>query len=114
MVPFLTALYADFFADPLYFIGIIFALWGAMGFGFFMAGFADGVPHLFNYSESDEHMKHSRERIVQGLFLSMTALGGWEVVRFIDGQVPWGYLVLSLFLLLPIWLPLLRGKKGAH
>lgn len=112
MVSFLTALYADFFADPMYYIGIIFALWAAMGFGLFIAGFADGVPHLFNYSESDTHMMHARERIVMGLYLVMTAFGSWEIVRFIAGDVPWQYLVLSFFMLMPLWIPKFLGKKG--
>jgi hypothetical protein len=111
----LTALYADFFADPLYYIGIIFALWAAMGFGLFVAGFFDGMPHLFTFGENDTHLEHARDRIIMGLFLSMTAFGAWEIVRFIAGEVPWQYLILSLFMLTPFWIPLVFGKKGgAH
>jgi hypothetical protein len=108
----MNALYAAFFADPLYFIGIIFALWGALGFGMFVAGAANGIPHLFTYAESDEHMKHARVHIVQGLFLSMTALGSWEIVRVIAGVVPWTYLWISFFMLTPLWVPYFFGKKG--
>lgn len=104
--------YAAFFADPMYYIGILFALWGAMGFGLFVAGFADGIPHLFTYAESDEHMKHARERIIIGLYLSMTAFGAWEIVRFIAGQVPWTYLILAFFMLTPLWWFRLFGKSA--
>lgn len=104
--------YAAFFADPLYYIGIIFSLWAAMGFGLFVAGVAEGMPHFFTFGESDTHMAHSRERIVWGLFLAMTAFGGWEIVRVIAGQVPLTYLWLSFFMLTPLWVPKLFGTKG--
>lgn len=111
---FLTALYTAFFADPLYYIGVIFALWGAWGFGLFIAGLANGLPHLFTFGESDDHMEHARVHIVQGLYLTMTAFGAWEIVRVIAGAAPWGYLWLSFIMLLPLWLPwLLRGGKPA-
>ena len=110
----MEALYAAFYADPMYYIGIIFALWGAWGFALFMAGFGGGVRHLFTYSESESHMAHARERIVWGLLLSMTAFGGWEIVRVIAGEVPWTYLWISFVMLVPLWLPWLwRGGKPA-
>lgn len=114
MVEFLNGVYAAFFADPLYFIGIVFAAWAAMGFGLFIAGLIEGLPHLLHYSESDTHMMHSRERITMGLLLTMTAFGAWELVRIVAGQAPWTYIFLSLVMLLPWWWFKLFGKTGAH
>jgi hypothetical protein len=108
----MDALYAAFFADPMYYVGLLFALWGVWGVGLFVSGFSGGVRHLFTYGESDSHMEHVRTRIVWGLYLCMTALGAWEVVRVLVGEVSWGYLWLSLVLLVPIWIPWVKGLAG--
>jgi hypothetical protein len=111
---FLATFYANFFADPLYYIGIIFALWGAWGFGLFIAGFADGIGHVFTFGLSDSHVEHARLHVMHGLFITMTAFGAWEVVRVIAGVAPWQYLILSFFLLTPLWIPRLAGSGGGH
>lgn len=108
----MEALYAAFYADPMYYEGIIFALWGAWGFAVFIGGFAGGVRHLFTYSESDSHMAHAREQVVWGLLLAMTAFGGWELVRVIVGLAPLSYLWLVAVMLTPLWIPWLRGLFG--
>jgi hypothetical protein len=115
----MEALYAAFFADPMYYVGVIFAAWGAWGVTLFIMGFAGGARHLFTYSESDSHMKHARERIVWGLLLSMTAFGGWELLRVAVGLAPLTYLWIVVVMLTPLWIPWVRGllggkKSGGH
>ena len=108
----MEALYAAFFQNPMYYVGVIFAVWGAWGFILFIMGFAGGVRHLFTYSESDSHMEHARERITWGLLLTMSAFGGWELVRVIVGQAPLSYLWIVVVMLTPLWIPWVRSLIG--
>lgn len=114
----MDALLSAFLSDPMRYIGYLFAFFGAMGIILFIAGFGSGLPHLFTFAESAHHMEHSRGRIVWGLLVCMVVLGLWEIVRVIAGQVPLSYLILSLLLLTPLWIPWLRskasGKGGGH
>ncbi len=98
--------------DPLHYIEYLFAFFGAVGAIIFLAGWGSGMPHLFTFSESDSHMEHSRARATWGVLICMSVLGFWEIVRVIIGQAPVSYLVLSLFLLTPVWIPWVKGLLG--
>jgi hypothetical protein len=109
MEAFLDVLYTD----PLRYIEYLFAFFGAMGMVLFFAGFGSGARHLFTFGESADHMHHVRARIIWGILLCMVTLGLWEILRVILGLAPLSYLILSLLLLTPLWIPWLRGAfKG--
>jgi|GEM_PF-6602479 len=100
-------------ADPLRYIEYLFALSGAIGGVLFIAGFGSGARHIFTYGEDKHHMEHCRARIIWGTLICMVTLGLWEIVRVILGQAPLSYLIISLVLLTPAWIPWLRGlAKG--
>lgn len=98
--------------NPLRYIEYLFAFFGAMGILMFLAGWGSGMPHFFTMSESDSHMEHTRTRATWGLLICMVVLGLWEIVRVIVGEAPLSYLILSLLLLTPLWVPWVKGFLG--
>jgi hypothetical protein len=107
----MDAFLSAFFQDPMRYIAYGFAFFSAVGIVLFLRGFGSGMPHLFTYSEDAEHMEHARARAVWGVLVCMVVWGLWEVVRVVVGQAPPSYLILSLLLLTPLWIPWL--KKAA-
>jgi hypothetical protein len=104
--------------NPVLYIGYLFAALGAVGVLLFFSGFFGGIKHLFTYSESADHMEHARTRAMWGLYICMVALGLWETLRLILGEVPASTWILIVILLSPLWAPylksLLTGKSGGH
>ncbi len=103
---------------PVISAGYVLSIVGAAGALLFFAGFFGSIKHLFTYSESADHMDHARTRALWGLYLSMAALGIWELIRMLMGEVdPSSTLILAVILLSPIWIPLLKGlftKSDGH
>ncbi len=95
--------------NPVLYIGYFLSAVGAIGFLLFVAGFFGGIGHLFSYSEDANHMEHARTRALWGLYLCMAALGVWEFIRVILGEVPTSStLILVVILLSPAWIPPLK------
>ncbi len=104
---------------PVISTGYILSIVGAAGALLFFAGFFGSIKHIFTYSESADHMDHTRTRALWGLYLCMAALGIWEFIRVLMGEVdPSSTLILVVILLSPIWIPFLKGlfsgKSGGH
>jgi hypothetical protein len=105
----MESLYTAFFADPVYYIGAIFALFGAWGLILILMGIGSGMQHIFTYNESESHMAHVRTRALWGVLMLMATWGFWELFRVIIGQAPVTYLWAVLILLTPLWIPWLKG-----
>ena len=71
-----------FFADPMYFIGIPFALAAAVGFGYFAAGFLSEAHHLFDMSGKEEYLEWGRRLCTQGICAMLYVFILWELVRW--------------------------------
>src|SRR5512135_3103430 len=76
-----------FYAHPMYFNGLVFALFGAMGFGMFAAGFFPGLPHLFTLSSHEGHHEHFRVRAMRGALLLVHVFIAWEIVRLVGSWI---------------------------
>jgi zinc transporter ZupT len=81
METFLTQLYAD----PLHYLGFVFAFAAAFAFLIFLRGFLSGSHHLFTLAGHDEYLYDSRRRATWGLFLLIAIFIVWEVVRWFFG-----------------------------
>ena len=96
--------------NPVLYIGYFLSAVGAVGALLFFAGFFGGIGHLFSYSEDADHMEHARTRAIWGIYLCMLALGLWECIRIVLGEVPVSStLILVAILLSPVWIPFLKG-----
>ena len=96
--------------NPVLYIGYFLSAVGGAGVLLFFGGFFGGIGHLFSYSEDADHMEHARTRVLWGLYLCMAALGLWELVRVVLGEVSASStLVLVVILLSPAWIPWLKG-----
>lgn len=76
-----------FFADPMYFVGLVFAFVAAMGFLIFLRGFLSGTPHLFTISGRDDHLKLYRTRQAWGFFILLFLFIVWELLRWVLGII---------------------------
>ena len=95
--------------NPVLYVGYFLSAVGAVGVLLFFVGFFGGIGHLFSYSEDANHMEHARTRSLWGLYLCMAALGVWEFIRVILGEVPASStLILVVILLSPAWIPLIK------
>lgn len=112
-------------SDPLYYIGLILSVLGAVGVVLFLAGFGSESRYVWNNSGHIEHRAHARTRIFWGAFLAGACLAVWEILRFFTGAVPPSVLIFCVLLLCPVWIPWLskliesagKGKKsggGGH
>ncbi|MES2202785.1 MAG: hypothetical protein V4474_00435 [Patescibacteria group bacterium] len=72
-----------FYANPMAFIGIIFALVGAFGALLFGAGFLAGLPGVFTMMSNNDHQSHHTLRITWGAALMTATFIVWELVRII-------------------------------
>ena|ERR1700722_16803121 len=79
MIPLLS----NFLADPLYYIGYLFAFGGTVGFLLFLRGFFTGISHVIKQDGHAEHMDHYRTRAVWGVLIMAYFLGLWEILRWI-------------------------------
>lgn len=70
-------------SDPLWFIGLVFALLGALAFLVFLRGFLSGVPHFFTLSSHEEHITHHRTRIMWGFWSMVVLFILWRIVAWI-------------------------------
>ena len=96
--------------NPVLYIGYFLSAVGALGVLLFFTGFFGGIKHLFTYSEDADHMDHARTRAMWGLYLCMLALGLWELIRVVLGEVPVSStLILAAILLSPVWIPWIKG-----
>ena len=75
--------FSSFYADPLYFIGVVLSVYAAFGFVYFLAGLLPGSHHVILIDGHDGHMSHYRHRIAVGLGLMVEAFIVWEIVRLI-------------------------------
>jgi len=105
--------------NPVLYIGYFLSAVGAVGALLFFGGFFGGIGHLFSYDNDADHMDHARTRAMWGLYLCMLALGLWELIRIVLGEVPVSStLILAAILLSPVWIPwikgLLFGKPNGH
>lgn len=105
-------------ANPLLYVGYLFAAAGAMGILLFFGGFFACVGHLFSYSEDAHHMEQNRTRCIWGLYICMVTLGLWQCIRLILGEAPASSALLIIILLSPAWAPWLKrlvfGGGGGH
>ncbi len=96
--------------NPVLYIGYFLSAVGAIGALLFFGGFFGGIGHLFSYSESADHMEHARTRAIWGIYLCMFALGIWECIRIVLGEVPVSStLILMAILLCPVWIPWIKS-----
>lgn len=109
----MDALLNAFFADPMYYVGLIFAFTAAIAFLTFIRGFFTSFPHLLTISVHEGHLKRYRFRVVWGVTGLFGLLLAWETLRWVlsrlgIGTAPdggalsalWtGYLVIGLILL---------------
>lgn len=115
MISFLS----NFFADPLYYLGYVFALCAGLAFVLFLRGFLSGFGHVLKQDGNVEHMEHYRVRAIWGVLLLTVFFGVWEILRWISSWFGYGSVseativiaVLTFFFLL--W-RILFGKKGDH
>ncbi len=75
------------FANPLFYLGYLFAFLAAIGFIIFFMGFAAGLPKVFTMDAHDEHQHHHRVRVTWGFFILLYLFIAWELVRWILGGV---------------------------
>lgn len=84
-----TALTAGFwdklFANPMLFLGYLFAFVAAIGFLIFLRGFLSGLPKVFTIDYHEEHQAHHRVRIMWGFFILLYLFIIWELLRWILG-----------------------------
>lgn len=103
-------------SNPLLYIGDALSAFAVVGFILFLGGFFGGVGNLIADKGHREHQEHHRTRVVWGIFIMMTALGLWEIIRFVFGAGPASNVGIALLLLMPLWLPwgyrLFTGKSG--
>ena len=79
----MTAFYSTFFADPLYYIGYLFAFCTAIGFIIFLRGFLSGFGYALALNGHDEHMDKFRTRATWGVVLMAYTFGMWELLRLV-------------------------------
>ena len=75
------------FANPMLYIGYLFALLAAYAFIKFLAGFAAGLPKVFTMDAHEEHQEHFRVRVTQGFLMLVYLFIAWEIVRWVLGGV---------------------------
>jgi hypothetical protein len=103
----------SFFADPLQYIGLVFAFMASVGALLFGAGFFAGVPHLFTISGNEEHILHHRVRSTWGVMIMLYTFILWEIVRVVASWFGYpapqesgffvGFLIVLLILLIISW-----------
>lgn len=106
-------------ANPLLYIGYAVALFAAAGVLYFISGFIGGMKFQISFDEDADHLSHARTHAMQGLYICMVALGIWEAIRIVLGELPPVNIVLVLILLSPAWIPPLKallsgGGKSGH
>jgi hypothetical protein len=115
MIPYLS----NFLADPLYYIGYLFAFGGAMGFILFLRGFLSGFGHSIRQDGHAEHMDHYRTRAAWGVLIMAWVFAWWELVRWIfswfgDGLVnSTAIFVAVLGIIFAVW-QMFFAKPAAH
>lgn len=75
------------FANPMLYLGYVFAFAGAIGFLLFLWGFTAGLPKVLTIDWHDEHQEHQRVRATWGFFIMVYAFIAWELLRWILGGV---------------------------
>lgn len=105
--------------DPVPYIGYALSIIGAYGALSFIGGLLGSIKHLITYSESTDHVEHSRTNSLWGLYLCMFAFGVWEIIRIFQGELALtSGMILVALLLSPAWVPWLKalatGKSGGH
>lgn len=75
------------FANPMLYLGYVFAFLGAIGFVIFFMGFAAGLPRVFTMDWHEEHQEHHRVRATWGFFIMVYVFIVWEILRWILGGV---------------------------
>ncbi len=73
-------LFSLIYANPLYVLGIILAVYAAFGFVYFLAGVLPGIHHAILMDYHKEHMAHYRHRAAAGLGLMVEAFMVWEIL----------------------------------
>lgn len=103
-------------SNPLLYIGDALSAFAAVGFLIFLGGFLPGIGNVFTGKGHETHQEHDRTRVVWGIFIMMTALGLWEIIRYFFGVGSAGNIGIAFLLLTPLWLPrlyrLLTGNSG--
>ncbi len=72
----------QFYADPLYYIGFIFAFMAAFAMLIFLRGFLSGVGHLTTIDWHDGHMDHYRHRAMWGALSLLAVFIAWEILSW--------------------------------
>ena len=72
-----------FYANPMAYVGFVFALFGAFGALVFGAGFLAGLPGSFSLMSHKEHYEHHQVRAVWGAGLMTATFIAWELVRIV-------------------------------
>lgn len=81
----MESLFTIVYGDPMYVIGLLFALAAAIAFLVFLRGFLAGLPHLFTISGNEEFLPDHRRRVVWGFFMLVALFVVWQIVRWIGG-----------------------------
>ncbi len=75
------------FANPMLYLGYLFAFMSAVAFLIFLWGFASGLPKVFTISWHDEHQEHNRVRVTWGFMMLVYLFIIWELLRWILGGI---------------------------
>ncbi len=81
---------ANFFADPMYYIGAVFVAAAVFAFLIFFRGFLPGVTQLVTFSGNDEHLRLAYTRVIWGTYLLVIIFCIWEVVRLVASWFGYG------------------------
>jgi hypothetical protein len=110
---------ANFFADPLYYVGYLFAFVGAIGLLLFLRGFFTGIGHVIRQDANVEHMDHYRARAVWGVLVMAWTLGLWEFLRWMASFLGYGSVngvavfIAVMGIIFTLW-QLIFAKASAH
>lgn len=75
----------NFFANPFFYIGALFAFFAALGFLIYLRGFIGGIGHVFTKTGHDDHVKHANLRATWGLLILSYVFIVWQIIRLIAG-----------------------------
>jgi hypothetical protein len=71
------------FADPVTYVGYVFAFVAAIAFLTFLRGFLSGFPSLFTMNWNEEHQEHYRIYATWGVMMLLYIFILWEIVRWV-------------------------------
>lgn len=80
-------IFASIYSNPVYYLGVALALYGAIGVVYFIAGIFTGIHHAILLDGHTEHMGHYRHRVRRGIGIMLEALLIWEIIRLVNDWI---------------------------